>query len=138
MSTVGFDYAHDYSYDYSNTLINQKIIVPGETPAGFRLIVYGSCDNPTISIGELTYKVNTTLLTGEHLIIDITSKTISKIKNSGEKVNVFDLRDRDADFFEKIPAGMHSVAWSGAFGFDVILLIERSEPEWISSMQITT
>ena len=135
ISTDGFDYPYDYLYDWSNSIVNQKLVIAGEIPARFRMIIYGGCENPTVSIGELTYKVNTSLLTGEYLAIDTIKKKIIKVKNNGEEVNVFNERDREADFFEKIPAGSHFVAWSGGFSFDIELMIERSEPEWILSTQ---
>lgn len=130
LSDYGLDYDYDYKYDYASSLINQKIIIEGEIPASFKMIIYGSCENPTISIGTLTFKVNTSIGTGEYIVIDSIQKTITKVANSGEKINIFNERDRESDFFEKIPAGTHSVAWSGGFGFDIIAVIERSEPEW--------
>ena len=138
INTEGLDYPYDYVFDFTNSVYNQKIVVPGEIPASFQMIIYGGCENPTISIGDLTYSVNISLLTGEYLVIDTIKKKITKYKNNGEEVNAFNERDRDSDFFEKIPAGTHSVAWSGGFGFDIILIIERSEPEWILSTQTKT
>lgn len=132
ISTDGLDYAYDYAYDYLNMLTNQKIVVNGYVSSHFVMIIYGACENPAVSIGTHTYKVNTSLLTGEYLTIDTRNKKIIKTKNSGEQISVFNERDRSySDFFEKIPAGTSMVAWSGGFGFDLTLYMERSEPTWI-------
>lgn len=131
ISTEGFDYPHDYLYDYANSLTNQKIAVDGMIPSHFIMTIYGACENPAVSIGYRTYKVNVTIQTGEYLIIDTLNRKIIKVLNYGERVNVFHERDRTyTNFFEKIPAGASAVAWSGGFGFDITLLTERSEPYW--------
>lgn len=131
LSDYGFDYVYDYSYDYSSSLLNQRIVVDGLIPSHFKMIIYGACENPAVSIGTHTYKVNTSLITGEYLTIDTLRKTITKVNNYGEETNVFDLRDRSyPNFFEKISAGASAVAWSGSYGFDIVLFRERSEPPW--------
>lgn len=131
LSDYGFDYAYDYAYDYASSLLNQRLVVDGPTSSHFVMIIYGSCENPAVSIGTHTYKVNTSLITGEYLTIDSMKKKITKTTNYGEKINVYDLRDRTyINFFEKIPAGPSPVAWSGSFGFDITLYMERSEPAW--------
>lgn len=131
LSDYGFDYSYDYAYDYASSLLNQRLVVDGPTSSHFVMIIYGSCENPAVSIGTHTYKVNTSLITGEYLTIDSMKKKITKTTNYGEKINVYDLRDRTyINFFEKIPAGPSPVAWSGSFGFDITLYMERSEPAW--------
>ena len=45
-------------------------------------------------------------------------------------ISKFSDRNRDDYIFEKIPSGSNDVSWDGAFGFDVTLLEERSEPKW--------
>lgn len=132
LSEDGFDYPFAYSYDYSNSLKNQRIVVEGLIPSHFVMIIYGACENPAVSIGSHTYKINTSLITGEYITIDSLNKKIVKTSNYGDKINVFDLRDRTfSNFFEKIPAGASAVTWSGGFGFDITLLRERSEPPWM-------
>ena len=70
------------------------------------------------------------LYIGEYMVIDSRSKKVYKVKNNGEKVNLFHARGRDFYIFEKIPSGIMAVSWSGEFGFDITLLSERSEPVW--------
>lgn len=126
----GLDYPYDYSYDYANSLVNQKIVNDNYISSDFELTIYGKCENPAISIGAHTYMVNTTLITGEYLIINSVTKKIYKVKNNGEKVNLFNARGRDFYIFQKIPAGIMAVTWDGGFGFDINLLSERGEPKW--------
>lgn len=127
----GLDYPYDYSYDYANNLVNQKIVNDNYTSSDFEMTIYGSCENPTISIGQHTYSVETSLITGEYLKINSSTKKVYKVKNNGDTINLFSKKGRDFYIFEKIPSGILNVAWSGGFGFDVKLLSERSEPKWI-------
>jgi len=50
--------------------------------------------------------------------------------SDGSTENCFNLRNRDSYIFEKIPAGVLTIASSANFKFDVVLLEERSEPKW--------
>ena len=127
----GLDYPHDYAYDYTNNLVNQKIINDNYTSCDFELTIYGSCENPAVSIGQHTYSVETSLITGEYLKINSITKKVYKVKNNGDIINLFSNRGRDFYIFEKIPTGILNVAWVGGFGFDIKLLSERSEPKWI-------
>lgn len=127
----GLDYPYDYPYDYANSFSNRRIQNENFIPSNFIMTIYGSCENPYVTIGEWTYSVNTSLITGEYLIINSVTKKIYKVKNSGEKENLFDVRGRDFYIFEKIPNGMQQVVWDGSFGFDITLMYERGEPEWI-------
>lgn len=130
-TTGGIDHPYDYPYDYYSNLLNQPVQNTGFVATNFRLVVYGPCSDPAISIAGHTYKVNCTVGVNEHLTIDSTTKKIYITGNAGEVTNVFHLRDRESYIFEKIPVGSHTVAWNGAFGFDVVLMEERSEPKWI-------
>lgn len=127
----GLDYSYDYSFDYANSLVNQKIVNDNYAASDFEMIIYGSCENPAVSIGTHTYEINTTLITGEYLVINSVTKKIYKVKNNGEKVNLFNVRGRDFYIFQKIPVGIMAVTWNGGFGFDINLLSERGEPKWI-------
>ena len=127
----GLDYQYDYPFDYSNDLVNQKIVNDNYAASDFEMTIYGSCENPAVSVGEHTYEVNTSLITGEYIVINSVSKKVYKVKNNGEHVNLFNVRGRDFYIFEKIPIGILNVSWSGGFGFDLNLLSERGEPKWI-------
>lgn len=126
----GRDYPYDYPFDYYSNLQNQPVANTSFMPSNFKLIIYGPCVNPSVSIAGHTYKVNCTVGEGEYLTIDSTTKKIYLTGNGGTVTNKFNDRNRDSYVFEKIPSGSHVVAWDGSFGFDVIILEERSEPKW--------
>ena len=127
----GLDYPFDYSHDYSSTYANRQLINPDFTESDFEITIFGACQNPIIGIGSNIYTVNTSLETGEYLKINSETRTIYKYKNNGQKLNVFNLRGRECNVFAKIEPGKNQIVWDGVFGFDVTLLIKRSEPEWI-------
>lgn len=124
------DYSFDYPVDFTTKLQSTQLDNPGFVGSNFRLIVYGACNNPTIAIGGHVYCVNCAVEDGEFLTVDSSSKKIYLTSKTGYVTNKFNNRNRDSYIFEKIPAGTNAVAWNGDFGFDVILLEERSEPKW--------
>lgn len=126
----GLDYPCDYPFDYPLDVTSSSLINTNFVATNFRLIIYGSCNSPSVSIGGHTYKVNCNVGANEYLTIDSTTKRIYTTKNDGTIVNNFSNRDKASYIFEQIPPGANVVAWSGDFGFDVILCEERSEPAW--------
>lgn len=127
----GLDFSYDFPYDFFNNISTTILSNPGFVPSNFRLIIYGSTENPSININGHVYQVNCSVDYGEYLTIDSVNKTIQLTKGNGEVVNYFNERNKTSYIFEKIPVGQCSVTWDGNFGFDVVLLEERSEPKWI-------
>lgn len=124
------DFNVDFPYDYASELRGKTLNNTGFAGANFRLILCGPCAEPTVYIAGHRYRVNGVVEAGEYLTIDSVQKTIVLTKQNGETVNCFNHRDRDSYIFEKIPVGSNSVSWDGSFGFDVVLIEERSEPKW--------
>lgn len=124
------DFPYDYLYNYLESSSSSPINNTNFVASNFRLKIYGPCINPAIIIGNHTYKVNGTVNAGEYLTIDSTTKKIYVTGIDGTVTNVFSQRDRENYIFEKIPVGLNTVAWGGGYGFDLILLEERSEPKW--------
>lgn len=125
-----FDYNFDFPFDYSSGMIGKTLNNTGFVSSNFRLIIYGAVSNPAIHIAGHTYQVNYTIEDNEYLIVDSVQKTITLIQRNGTVINCFNYRNRDSYIFEKIPVGNNSVTWNGLFGFEVILIDERSEPKW--------
>lgn len=125
------DYPYDFKYDFASSMEGRKINNTGIAPVDFEITIYGACLNPAVNIGGHTYRVYASLDTGEYLKINSITKKIYKVKINGEVVNQFNLRERDYYIFEKIQPGINSVTWTGAYGMDVTLFEERSEPRWI-------
>lgn len=130
-SGENLDYPYDYPYDYYAAGNAQRIVNSFFAPVDFRMVIYGAVNNPTITIGGHTYRVNVTVQSGEYLTIDSMAKTIVLTQNNGTKVNKFDNRDRTSYIFEPIPSGYSAVAWDSNFDFDITLIETRSEPQWI-------
>lgn len=107
------------------TLINSHYV-----SSHFELSIYGPCVNPGIAIGGHTYQVNTTLASGEYLLINSYKNTVYRIKTTGERVNEYNNREKSSSLFEKIAPGAQDVVWSGSFGFELCLRLERSELKW--------
>lgn len=126
------DYDYDFDYDFESDLTGQALISnPGAGGANFKLIFYGDCVDPYMVIDGVTIGVNTTVLSGEYLVIDSRDHTVYKIANNGTKTNCYNNRVKTSvSIFEKIAPGEHSVVWPGTYGFDLIVFEERSEPLW--------
>lgn len=125
------DFNNDFAYDYTSNMLGKELKNTGITPVNFKMIIYGSCENPTINIGGHIYSVNVKLAKDEYLIIDSITKKIIQKHTDGSETNCFNLRNRESYVFEKIPVGVNLVSIVGDFKFDVTLLEERSEPKWI-------
>ena len=134
-ATVGqssgfLDYPYDFTYDYLSTAAYKILSNDGYVESNFRIIIYGPVSNPIIYIDDHAYQVNVTVESGEYLTIDSLLKTIVLTETDGTETNVFNYRNRDSYIFEPIAVGNNEVAWDNTFIFDIILLEERSEPEW--------
>ena len=123
------DYNNDFLMDYTSNMSGTVLKNDNFADSNFRMIIYGPCNNPEITIAGHSYKVNTTVNKNEYLTIDSVEKTISLAHADGTSTNCFHSRERKSYIFQKIPPGENKVSIS-AFPFDVILLEERSEPKW--------
>ena len=132
IGTVGtnLDYNRDFPSDYASNLLGTTLINSNFVPSNFKMVIYGACENPIITIAGHNYAVNVSIANNEYLTIDSVNKTIIKTLADGSTKNCFNLRDRSSYIFEKIPAGTQNVSASANFKFDIVLLEERSEPKW--------
>ena len=124
------DFAHDLPYDFYSGFNVRDLKNTGFVKTNFKIIIYGAVKNPAVFIGGHEYGVNCEIGENEYLTIDSLSKQIYLTGNTGEITNKFNDRNKDSYIFEKIPPGSNTVSWSGDFGFDIILMEERSEPKW--------
>ena len=125
------DYPYDYAFDYLSNIANTELNNTDFVPSNFKMLIYGVCVDPAITIGGHTYQVNCTVGEGEYLTIDSTTKKVYLTANDGTIINQFNNRNKSSYIFEKIPVGTSVVTWVGDFGFDIVLMEERSEPKWI-------
>lgn len=124
------DYPYDYEYDYTASVIGEKNVY-SESPftSEFRLVIYGEAVNPRIVINGYPYVLYTTIPSGAYVIVDSREKTITMYQN-GQRTNIFDFRNKSDSIFEKIPAGNLHIVWDSAFGADLTIFREQSEPEF--------
>lgn len=128
----GLDYPYDYAYDYTSPANAGYINNVSFVPSNFIMKIYGPAENPLIIIGDNQYKVNVNVLPNEYLTIDSLNKKVYKTNARGNVVNAFKDRDLATGYiFEKIPVGENYLYVSPTTNVDVILIEERSEPQWI-------
>lgn len=129
VNNINYDLPNDAPKDYMSPK-DRLLSNNNYTACDFRISIYGPCENPVVQIAGHDYGVNAKVESGEYLVIDSLSKKIYLKTHDGEKVNCFNLRDRDSYIFQKIPVGTLEVGWSDNFTFDITLIESRSEPKW--------
>lgn len=126
------DYEYDYEYDY---YIGSPGVAVWDTgvpfASEFRLTFFGPVEWPRLLINGHVYEVYDTLEASEYIVIDSKANTVTKTNVAGRTENIFDRRNKASSVFEQIPGGPLSFGWTGAFGFDLTLYEERSEPRWM-------
>lgn len=126
-------YPVNYPYSYVKTNVGQLLTNESYQPAYFRITIYGAVNNPSISIGNNTYTVYEYIGANESLAIsyrDESTRTIEKYLDGGGRVNCFNSREKNIQFFKKIAPGNNDVIWDGTFKFEVTLYEERGIPPW--------
>lgn len=105
-SGVGLDFPYDYPFDFFSTMASTTLSNPGFVPTNFKMVIYGACSNPSISIAGHTYQVNCEIGESEYLTIDSSTKKIQLVKNDGTIVNKFNDRNKQSYIFEKSQQGI--------------------------------
>lgn len=133
-ATGGIEFPFDFTFDLQQSKLGQNNIDNSEPfPAAFQITAYGPCsENVSIKIGGHTYQVNVGLNAGENLVIDSKNKTITKVLQDRSEISAMRYRYKKESVFESIQPGNNELTWNGNFGFDILLLHRRSEPDWIS------
>lgn len=127
----GLDFPYDHPFDFADEDLGVATWeIDHVRSSEFQLIMYGPCTNPYVLINNHAYAVYTDLEDGEYLIIDSRSSTVYKYLSNGTVENLFHDRGLADSVFEPIPSGLLRINWSGAFGFDLTLFLERREARW--------
>ncbi len=135
----GKDYPFDYKYDFSYNTTPQLLNTNSTLSCEFKLIIYGACVNPVITIGENAYRVNVRVPDDALLIVDTRDKTVVLRDDTGYTQNVFDKAVRGDGkgskeyIFEPLPVGESIVSWDNSYGFDIEYYIEESCIPWIET-----
>lgn len=127
---VPFDLMPPSAVDY---LINNSDI-----PAPFKMIIYGPCVNPFITIGDNRYEITASVPDGARIEINSYDfpRTISLISEVGDHTNLFDEATRGSGegsgeyIFESIVPGRNDVLWNGGFGVSLAWFEQIEVPEW--------
>ena len=127
----GLDYPYDYQYDYTAQKIGTSDwYIDHYDSSEFLMTIFGPCVNPRILINGYPYEVFDTLESNEYIIVDSRNNSVVKYLVNGTTQDLYDLRAKEQSIFEPIPSGNINFSWSGAFGFNITLFIERNEPRW--------
>lgn len=127
----GLDFPFDFPFDFAESKTGfEQWNIDHYASSHFRMTIYGPCENPRILINGYPRQVFTSLEANEYLVIDSRDSTVIKHLSNGTTVSVYNSRQFQPSIFEKIPSGLLDIDWSGTFGFDITLYIERSEPKW--------
>jgi hypothetical protein len=125
------DYPHDFPFDFANSRSASHLMNEGIAPAHFKMIIYGPCSNPEITISNQIYNIECTVASDEYLVIDSMKKKVYLVEKDGAEINQYANRDREHYIYEKIPVGANVIEWSGNYRVEITLIQERSEPKWI-------
>lgn len=127
----GLDFPYDHPFDFAAEDLGAVAWeIDHVRSSEFQMIMYGPCTNPYVLINNHAYVVYTDLEDGEYLIIDSRSSTVYKYLSNGTVESLFHDRGLADSVFEPIPSGLLRINWSGAFGFDLTLYLERREARW--------
>lgn len=126
-------YPHDYPYGFMTAYTSSTINNTSNADCGFSMRIYGPCISPSVLINDHIYTAAVYLGTGESLAITSSGadRYVYQYSVIGEGRNVFNLRSKTSDIFQKITPGAGTVSWARSFDFDLTLLLERGEPLWI-------
>ena len=124
-------YPYGYDYDYSRPASgSQHWYIDHYKPSNYKMIIYGPCTNPRITINDHVYQVYETLSVTEYIEVDSLNNTVMKYLSNGTVQNIFYKKGNSDSIFTPIPQGDLLVSWNGEFGFDITVYKERSVPEY--------
>lgn len=128
LANYPLNYPHGYiNGDYANRLVNDS-----EFPSPFKMVIYGQCNNPYVTIGGHVYNVNVSVPTGSRLVIDSYARTIVVQDSHNVATNVFASQNHDSDkyIFEPVKSGEFTVIYENIPKMVLILYEERNAAKW--------
>ena len=134
----GKGYPHGYPHAYGVVATPTSLHQPGYLPAPIRLTIFGPASNPSVTIGDNTYRYEGDVPSGGRLVLDGAELTATLVNVNGSSVNampgaVIGGGEGSGTYaFERVAPGYNALAWNGAFGFDADLIEEEGEPPWSS------
>lgn len=135
---IGLNFPYNFPYNFAGASKDAPYIEnPGIDDAAIVATVYGPASNPYITIGGNRYEVAVEVKSGGKLVIDSDNRTITLYDEYGNTENVFSKRrgvqraGSGSFVFQKVPPGMHRIAWDGSFALSILLHERQSERRWI-------
>lgn len=119
-----------FPYRFQTGYANSKLNNLHYAECPMVITIYGPAQNPSITIAGNIYNVNVQIATGSRLVIDQTQHTIELVNSVGEKVNVFNARNKAYDIFKALPSGESPVRHAGEFKFSISVIQQRSGLRW--------
>lgn len=130
--SAALDYPYDFNeFDYDREEFIEVIDNNCIDKANFEIKFYGPCSDPSVTVGNHLYEVNTTLSESEYITINSIIKKIYKYDIYGNRESILHLRNRDSYIFEPIPEGRTAVLRNKDLKVDITIFDERGEPDWI-------
>ena len=133
----GLDFDFDLPCDLGVSGYKKTIYFDTTIPLDFRMVIYGECINPTITINGHVYEVDVTVPANSTLTISSIEKNdrekaVYITYPSGNTQSVLYARNRDSYIFEPIKSsGAVVITAAMTVKFDLYLIEKRSEPKWI-------
>ncbi|MFH6891579.1 hypothetical protein ACHEUQ_03255 [Alloscardovia omnicolens] len=127
------NYPHNYPMNYGKQFdYARDITVDTLSDAPISFIIYGQVANPSITIGNNIYTVNTTVPLNGVLRVDGLNRTVTLIDAVGTETNVFAkaVMKPGEDIFAQLKTGTNTVAWSRGFVFDATVHETSGSPTW--------
>lgn len=130
-SVSGITYPHTYPTHFGTRVTLNQINNPHYANSNFKIIFYGNCQNPVLTIGNMRYGFNNlTLSSTEYAVYDTLNRELYKV-SAGAITDLFNNRvTRSGKAFTPIPPGISAIDWDRTFKADVTIYSERSLPAW--------
>lgn len=128
-SGLAYPYGYPYGY-YAHVPTDNSFNTGHFCSSEYEMTIYGAVTNPLVWLNGVQVSVTCSLATGEYLRISSEEKSVVKHGVTGQETNLFNMRNKSASIFSKVPEGIFPVSWEGSFAFDLTVFLERSEPLW--------
>lgn len=132
--SLGFPF--EYPHGYSGETPIKSILIDGAQDCDCRIDIYGHVENPVITIGNNTYRVEAGVPEGAVLSIDTRDAMATITTNDGTVIDVFsstpDATPRSGEYiFEKLHPGYLPVSWDGSFRVGITVYLQMvGERQW--------
>jgi hypothetical protein len=123
-------YPRRYNKRYAGGLGTTSLYNEGYSDCPMKITIYGPAENPKFYVDNSLVGLNVNILSGEYAVIDQRDKTVYKVLESGEKINIFGSRIKNGNTFKYAKPGTSVLSCLDSASLDVVLIIQRGEPLW--------